>query len=299
MATEKFWKLGIIGWPLGYSLSPLMHTAALKAAGLQGEYKEYKVKPEELKSWLATEAPKLDGFNVTMPHKGEVFSWLKSRDGISEDLEYVGAVNTVGKDEHIGGLSGFNTDGDGFLGALIEAEHRLKDKGKARTGPKQYLLLGAGGAARAIAFILADDGQLTIWNRHPERAQALADDFQEWVSSSLVKLTCEAVSFRELDQARIGNFDVIINATSAGMKGSEGLPLRYDQLHEGQIICDIVFEPRETQLIREARKRGCVVVTGDEMLAAQGTVAFEIWTRVPAVKVLPAMKKALDDHFAA
>ena len=92
---------------------------------------------------------------------------------------------------------------------------------------------------------------------------------------------------------------MLINATPVGMKGQENFPLDYSQLHSGQTVYDIVYEPRETKLIQEARKRGCWVITGDEMLAAQGAAAFEIWTGVPAAKVLPAMRKALDEHFAA
>lgn len=286
--TAKHWKLGIIGWPLGYSLSPVMQQAALKAAGLKGEYKEYKVKPEELEGWLKTEAPGLDGFNVTMPHKEAAFHWLESNGklGDPEQLACIRAVNAVkAEGDH---LTGWDTDGEGFLEPFA---------GIMQLKGKRVLLLGAGGAAKAIAVHLAREARirtLKVWNRRPARAEELAELVDDLHTS------CETHAVKELSDPETGAVDLIVNATPFGMAGNDEVPREViDHLHEGLVAYDLVYQPRETKFVQEARRRGCQVITGDRMLAAQGAAAFQIWTGVPAATVLPAMKKALDEHFAA
>ncbi len=288
--SSKYWKLGIVGWPLGYSLSPLMHTAALKAAGLEGEYKEYPVKPEELDHWLETEAPKLDGFNVTMPHKQEIAAWCRT-EGNSQDAFSVlsGVVNTIVMKG--GRASGHNTDGDGFWTPLV--------KHKPLLIKWQVLLLGAGGAARAIAAVLTLRGvarEMAVWSRRLESAERLVEETRKMSRNASVP----ALAVKDLGSVPVEKCDVIINATPSGMEGEGDAPFPVtSRLRRGQVVYDLVYEPRETGLVLAARKAGCTVITGDEMLAGQGAAAFEIWTRVPAGKVLPAMKKALDEHFAA
>ena len=269
-------------------MSPLMHNAALKAAGLQGEYKEYKVKLEELEHWLETEAPKLDGFNVTMPHKEAVYQWLSSKGRIDPFAQLAGAVNTVaaGRD----GLSGHNTDGEGFWASLKQRPLLVNWK---------VLLLGAGGAARAVAAVLNAREvvrEISVWSRRFEPAQKLADEIKK--AGRKGPLPTEAV--KDLNSFVVEKCDLVINATPSGMEGEGSVPMAVtSRLRRGQVVYDLVYEPRETALVLAARKAGCKVITGDEMLAAQGAAAFEIWTKVPAAKVLPAMKKALDEHFAA
>lgn len=267
-----------------------MHVAALKAAGLQGEYKEYKVKPEDLERWMETEAPKLDGFNVTMPHKTAVWEHINKHGKFGppfpELARDIGAVNTVCSEKN-GQLSGYNTDGPGFM-APFGRSGSLKRKG--------VLLLGAGGAARAIAVYLASAeqvGSLSIWNRNSERAEELA------ARVNGLRLSCKAAVVKDLVKAPVERMALVINATPTGMNKHEESPLECGRLGAGQVVYDIVYDPRETRLIAGARKQGCRVIRGDEMLAGQGAVAFEIWTKVPAAKVLPAMEKALDEHFAA
>ena len=302
----RFYKLGIIGWPLGYSLSPKMHAAALKAAGLQGEYKEYKVKPEELKNWLAVEAPKLEGFNVTMPHKEAVFEWVKENGGFLDPLylEAIGAVNTVRvKDRK---LWGFNTDGVGFMQPLFVPPDPI-----GKVGDGVIILLGAGGAAQAVAVELTaqspgTNARLVIWNRHVERARELANRVDRFLAADL-SMSLEETHFAEpKEDSRdlpVAECLMLINATPVGMKEKEEWLIDPTRLHEGQIVYDIVYEPRETKLIREARKRGCRVITGDEMLAGQGAESFRIWTgkdkALDGTPILSIMKKTLDEHFAA
>ena len=285
----KSWKLGIIGWPLGYSLSPRMHEAALKAALLKGEYKEYKVPPEELGKWLEAEAPKLDGFNVTMPHKRAVWEYVAKHGEFGKPfpdlVRDIGAVNTVQVRD--GRLFGYNTDGPGFL-------EPFRKPGAFRG--KEVLLLGAGGAARAIAVYLAYAEQvssLRIWNRNPEKAKQLVKLVRG------LRSPCRAGAVKDFGDFPVEKMALIVNATPTGMNRHEEAPVECGRLRKGQVVYDIVYEPRETRLIHGARKQGCTVYTGDKMLAGQGAVAFEIWTGVPAAKALPVMKKALDEHFAS
>ncbi|MBI3322062.1 MAG: shikimate dehydrogenase [Candidatus Omnitrophica bacterium] len=281
----KCWKLGIIGWPLGYSLSPRMQEAALKAAGLRGEYREIKVKPEELDAWLDAEAAKLDGFNVTMPHKTAAAAWCRasggSLDPVAAEME---AVNTVA---FSGGKPvGHNTDGAGFLASL--EVRRLDPKGW------EVGLVGAGGAAKAIALALARRGvsRVHVWNRNAERAKELAERVNKASAKPVASVT------EKIDAFPVHACRMLVNATPTGMHKHEEFPVEIGRLRKGQVVYDIVYEPRETRLISEAREQGCEVITGDEMLAGQGAAAFEIWTKVPAAKVLPAMRKMLEKHFA-
>ena len=292
---SKVWKLGIVGWPLGYSLSPKMHNAALKAAGLQGEYREYPVPAEGLWMWLSrvTELG-LDGFNVTMPYKKSVFSWVigewKGQLGRLEELSgVIGALNTVVmRDGH---PYGYNTDGEGFLQTLTQPPRSLDLSGW------HVVLLGAGGAAQAIAVALAlrtRVKRLTLWNRHLSGAEKLRQLLEPLQAQGRTRVEVEVRE--ELDELPLAECQMVVQATPAGMKGQRDLALDYSRLRQGQTVYDIVYEPRETRLIQEARRRGCTVVTGDEMLAGQGAAAFEIWTGVKGM--LPVMKQALDGDFA-
>ena len=291
--SSNYWKLGIVGWPLGYSLSPLMHQAALKAFGLEGEYKEYPVKPEDLDRWLKEDAPKLDGFNVTMPHKKAAFEWLLELERVKKgeihrELDRViGAINTVEvfKD---GYFRGYNTDGDGFYAALCDPSRSI-DAERMRV-----LLLGSGGAAQAIAMVLADVGvgQMMIWNRHPQRAEQLVEKIRASYRG------CKAVSVSSLQEVPFGEVDILVNATSVGMLGVDELLVDANRLPPSAIVYDIVYDPPETPLIRAARRRGMRAITGLEMLVAQGAEAFGLWTRKNTKKVLPVMRKALDEYYA-
>lgn len=289
--------MGIVGWPLGYSLSPKMHQAALKVAGLFGEYREFKVEPDRLDRWLHDEALTLNGFNVTRPHKNAVWKWLRSGSSegsldpslLEEDLD---AVNTVAVRE--GRPIGYNTDVDGFLRPMTDPPRRLTLAGW------QTILLGSGGAAKAIATALALKTKairLVIWNRmaHLDRAKALAARVNALRGSRVFASATADWNALPMEESRL-----LVNATPMGMKGEEEPPedlLR--RVHHGQWVYDVVYEPLETALVRAGRQKGCPVVTGDEMLAGQGAAAFEIWTGVPAGQVLPAMKKELDEYFTA
>ncbi len=274
-----------MGWPLGYSLSPLMHERALAAAGLRGEYKEYPVKPEGVWDWFHREGLQLDGFNVTMPHKPAAANWCAVQGNVKDRVATcMDAVNTVVVAE--GKARGHNTDGEGFLLPLRERQMDLSGW--------SVVLLGAGGTARAIAVALAYQPgikKLVIWNRHLERAQGAVERANLVRREQGYGSFAEAVS--EIDSLPLRECHLLVNATPAGMKGEVELPIDFNQLHSAQVVYDIVYEPRQTSLIRAARGRGCQVVTGDEMLAGQGAASFELWTGVKGM--LPVMRKALEE----
>lgn len=278
---DKYWKLGIIGWPLGYSLSPVMHTAALKACGLEGEYREIKVKPEELEGWLGGEALKLDGFNVTMPHKEAVYQWLVEHPQLGElasDLEKnIEAVNTVAIRNKR--LAGYNTDALGF--ALTLADPPISLEGDP------VVILGAGGAARAVAFALLKKrvSRLVIWNRPGglQRAERLSAKLNELAKDSKFSTVTSNMEALPVSDAKL-----VVNTTPLGMEGvhAEGVSLHpiFEKLHRGQLIYDLVYKPVETPLILEAQQKGCSTISGWQMLAAQGSRAFDIWIGIRVAK---------------
>jgi shikimate dehydrogenase len=267
--------LGLTGWPLGHSLSPLMHSAALQAAGLEGDYHLFSVHPmsegaDELRGLVnRLRTGELHGLNVTIPHKQAVMPLL---DDLSPAAHTIGAVNTLYMKE--GRLRGENTDWAGFLGDL---EVHLPD---CRTGMgRQALVLGAGGSARAVVYALGQCGwQVTISARRPEQSRQLAYEF----STTEPRVTSQSLdAFTGLHQTRL-----IVNTTPAGMNPNvdaspwlDGLPLPV-----GALLYDLIYNPAETCLMRLARTAGLTAVNGLGMLAGQAALAFELWTgcSVPA-----------------
>lgn len=259
----------IIGDPVAHSLSPAMHNAGYKALGIEDQfvYLGTKVKVQDV--GLAVQAMRkmgIHGLTCTIPHKVEVMKFLDEIDPVAKKI---GAVNTVlNKD---GRLIGFNTD---WLGAVTPLEKITKLSGK------KALVLGAGGAARAVVFGLLEKGaNVTIFNRTRKKAIDLAKEFN-----------CQETNLSV--ESEIGNFDIIINTTSVGMKPlDDQTPITVKYLTEKQIIFDIVYDPFETKLLREAKKRGAKIIYGTEMLLHQGTAQFEIYTSRKAPEAV--MRKIL------
>ena len=291
--VERYFKLGIVGWPLGYSLSPLIHSYALESAGLKGEYREYKVEPEKLRAWLEGEALTLDGFNVTMPHKTAVFDWIRenrSRAELVGNTVLLESVNTVVVKN--GRFSGHNTDGTGFLSAFRGAGSELKGW--------RVVLLGSGGAAKAIAFSLLESGvgQLTIWNRkeHLERAELLAERLNA-IAKGFLGVSDFAQAISDLERLPVSECQLLVNATPMGMKRHEQVPETImKRIHGVQTVYDIVYEPRETGLIQAARRAAAKAITGEVMLVGQGAESFKLWTGTQWMQ--PVMQQALNEHFA-
>jgi shikimate dehydrogenase len=266
----------VIGDPVEHSLSPVMHNAAFKKLGLNLVYVAFKVTRNELKEAISgTRSLGLRGLNVTMPHKNAVMSYLDETDSTAKAI---GAVNTILNDK--GKLIGYNTDGKGAMIAL-------KENGIS-TEEKKMLLLGAGGAAKAIAYQAAHEvEELVILNRTSEKAEKLAEVLRKKFGKKMEggKLSAEVL------KEELKTTDILVNATSVGMNPDVNMsPVPSDLLRSGLCVMDIVYNPLETKLAKDAKSVGAKVVSGLEMLLYQGAVSFEIWTNCPAP--VDVMKKA-------
>ncbi|MCE7929092.1 MAG: shikimate dehydrogenase [Dehalococcoidia bacterium] len=257
---------GIIGHPVAHSLSPAFQGAAFRHCGLDVRYEAWETSPEALAGRLVSlRGPAFLGANVTIPYKQTVIPMLDELGGQSAR---VGAVNTIVNRN--GRLFGFNTDGPGFVASLRREAH-FDPAGAA------VLLLGAGGAARGIAFALieANVRSIAIANRTPERARLLASDLASNGGSVL------AVA---LDDS-LDRYGLIVNCTSVGMHGGGGeseMPCDLSTASPGAMVADIVYVPEETPLLRKARALGLRTLPGLPMLIYQGALAFELWTGASA-----------------
>jgi shikimate dehydrogenase len=273
-------KLGLIGYPLGHSLSPQIHTAALKACGLEGDYSLFPIAPDDkqgLKDLLnRVRSGELHGLNVTIPHKHNV---IKLLDGLTPTAQAIGAVNTIYFRENK--LIGDNTDATGFLVDL----KRFVDKYTSRQVDKNALVLGAGGSACAIVYALLNDGwNVTITARRVEQAEQLAQSFLTYH----LPLTTY-----QLNELPLSTFHLLVNATPIGMiPDIDQSPLPENlSLPSNAFVYDLVYNPRETKLVRDARSQGLQATTGLGMLIEQAALAFEKWTGANADRT--AMHKAI------
>jgi shikimate dehydrogenase len=267
--TGKTKLCGLIGDPVEHTMSPAMHNAAYRQMGLDYVYVPFRVRPEELgKAIDGMRAFNIRGLNITIPHKVAVIPFLDKLDTLAEKI---GAVNTIVNDN--GMLSGYNTDATGFLRALLEKG--IKPRGK------NALVLGAGGASRAVSLILADSGakRIIILNRAQELdwAYELAGNI-----SQLYNMDAKAgqLNRESLDSVmeRI-DISILVNATSVGMTpDADSTPFDADLLRPGLVVFDVVYNPLRTRLLRDAEVAGAETISGIEMLAWQGALAFEKWT---------------------
>jgi shikimate dehydrogenase len=254
----------LIGDPVEHTMSPAMHNAAFQKMGLDYLYIPFRVVPEQLSQAVAgLRALNVAGFNVTIPHKVAVIPLLHSLDPLAEKI---GAINTV---VNINGkLKGYNTDAEGFYRVLLE-------QGFSPQG-KNIVLLGAGGAARAIAYILAEQGaRLTILNRLQEL------DWAENIAQFILDDLHKEVKFFELGDIAeaMPGADLLVNATSVGMTPADDVsPVPAALLEKVPVVFDIVYNPLKTRLLKEAAAAGAKTITGIDMLAWQGALAFEKWT---------------------
>jgi shikimate dehydrogenase len=266
----------IIGNPVEHSLSPVMHNVAFKELGLNLVYVAFKVTRNVLKDAISgAKSLGLLGLNVTMPHKNAVMSYLDETDSAAKAI---GAVNTI-LNEH-GKLIGFNTDGKGAMIALQENDVSADEK--------KMVLLGAGGAAKAIAFQAAQEvEELVVLNRTSEKAEKLAELLCKNFGNKVKGRTLSTEVLKE----ELETADILVNATSVGMNPEVNVsPVPSDLLKSDLCVMDIVYNPLETKLLADAKAAGAKVVSGLEMLLYQGAVAFEIWTNCLAP--VDAMKKA-------
>lgn len=258
----------VLGDPIGHSMSPIMLNDVLSYYEIDAHYHPFKVSPEELETAIrGLKAIGISGFNVTIPHKSAIIPFL---DGVDDLALSIGAVNTVVNDN--GKLIGYNTDGYGFIKGLEPYISSFSDK--------KVLVIGAGGAARAIYFTMAKMKPLAIdiTNRTVIKAKEL-------IEACPFESNSKAVS---LDEAEVylNEYDVVIQTTMIGMypKILE-TPISLRNLNTEALVCDIVYNPLETQFMKEARQKGAAVQNGVEMFVYQGALAFEKWTGIfPDVK---------------
>lgn len=264
---------GVIGHPIGHSLSPVMHAAAIKALRLDALYAPFEVPPASLRPMLkALVLAGVEGLNVTVPLKEAV---PRLMDRLDPSASAAGAVNTIVIRNRR--TIGYNTDGVGFVRALKELGWR--------PGPTRAVLLGAGGAARAAALELtrASGSRLTIANRHAERARRLA----RWVSRQRPRAQVRVAA---LNRVSLDDADLLINATTVGMRPGDAALIRPQALRRGVLVYDLVYN-RSTPLVEAARRRGCVAANGLSMLLYQGAESFRLWFhRAPPIA---AMRTAL------
>jgi shikimate dehydrogenase len=262
---------GVLGSPVRHSLSPAIHNAAFEATGLNGVYLAFET--EDLPASLAgVRALSIGGLSVTLPFKSAVIPLLDQLDPLAEEI---GAVNTIKNED--GRLIGFNTDGPGALKAL-EAVTTLSGK--------RCLLLGAGGAARAIGYVLSRKGvEIIVANRSEQRGKSLAAFLEG--------------RFVSLEKANRIEADLLIQTTSVGMFPiTDQAPVHPEALREGMVVMDVIYNPLKTKLLRLAEERGCLTVSGLEMFIYQGAEQFRLWTGLePPLEIMRnAAKKNLLSH---
>ncbi len=268
--TGKTSLVGLIGWPIEHSLSPKMHNAAFAELGLDWVYVPLPVRPDNLPQAIpGLVALNFVGVNVTVPHKQAVMRYM---DELSQSAQTIGAVNTIClRAEGKGKFYGHNTDATGFLNSLLEADCNPQGM--------RVVVLGAGGAARAVVFALAQAkaDSVIVLNRTAQRGAFLVDDLVETFPNNALHfapLTDE--SLMALD----GQIDLVVNTTSVGMSPhvSSCLWPTNIPMPAQTIFCDLVYNPLETLFLAQARAAGAKTINGLGMLIHQGAAAFECWT---------------------
>ncbi|MBU4560839.1 shikimate dehydrogenase [bacterium] len=273
--------VGLIGYPIGHTLSPAMHNRAFEYLDLNYLYLPFPVKESNLKEALrALPALSVVGVNVTLPYKERVLEYL---DEVSEEAELTQAVNTIlVKDSR---LIGYNTDGKGFVTSLKKgAEFNPRDK--------KVVIIGAGGASRAVSIGLAKEGveKITLIDIVFNKAQSLASHIAKNISKVEVAAVKEEGLGKEVREA-----DILINATPLGMKPDDSLPIDPKLLHPNLLVYDLIYNPSKTKLLSEAERIGAKTLNGIGMLLYQGALAFTIWTgrEAPIEVMARALKEEL------
>jgi shikimate dehydrogenase len=279
MITGQTKLTGLIGDPVEHTLSPYMHNAGFSYCNLDYVYVPFQVKKENLKKAIeGARSLGFKGLNVTIPHKIEIIQYL---DIISNNAELIGAVNTIKFDDEI---KGYNTDGLGAVRAIEELES-IKNK--------KVIILGAGGASRAISFqcILNGASEIIIANRTYDKALKLTKNLIDKLDAD-----ARAVTLGDELKHELVDGDILINTTPLGMHPhiNQKPLITSDMLHEDLIVNDIIYNPTETVHLKEAIKAGAKTIYGIKMLLYQGIESFKIWTgREPPIKIF---EKAINDQ---
>lgn len=279
---------GIIGYPLSHTLSPVMHNAAFQALDVDAVYQAMPLKEDGLDNFFREikdpDCP-IFGLNVTIPYKETVMDHL---DAVNPLAVKIGAVNTIVIDKDRK-LVGYNTDAPGFMLHLREL--------KIEIAGRRIAILGAGGSCRAILAALCMVPErpeiIRIYNRTPERTVALLKDLAERFNVGIVE---PAETIEELD---IEHSDILINTTSVGLKSVDPSPVPHDFFHPDLFVYDLIYNPKETRLLREAREAGARTANGSGMLFYQGVLALQHWAEMELPDgVKKAMRKALEKELS-
>jgi len=262
MVNSETKLIGLLGHPVKHSKSPQMHNHMFRLMGLNNSYLAFDVEINDLAKAIAgIRGLQLKGCNVTIPHKVDVMKYL---DEVSEEADQIGAVNTIVNDH--GKLIGYNTDGEGYVRSLIE-EAGIDPNGKS------VLILGAGGAARAISYTFFQYGikQLFIINRNRDKAEILKQKLDSTYKINI----CSVEDLKDL----LDKVDIIVNTTSIGMHPNIGETLiKKEWIKASHLVSDIIYNPLETQLLKDAKEQGATTHSGLGMFVYQGVIAFEKWT---------------------
>lgn len=283
MISSQTKLVGLIGNPIKHSISPAIQNAAFKESDLDFIYTAFNVEEDHLSKAIGgIKALGIKGANVTIPHKTSIINYLDELDDLADKI---GAVNTIKREKD--NLKGYNTDGIGALRALNREVEKIENK--------NVLLLGAGGAARAIAFTLVGEGaNLTLSNRTEPKAENLSSEIEKKTNREVNQVTLKEESLEE----EMKNCEILINSTSVGMHPNEDETLvTSENMHDELTVMDIVYNPLQTKLLQEAEKIGANTINGLEMLIQQGAASFEIWTgEKPSIETMKkAGKKALEE----
>jgi shikimate dehydrogenase len=270
--------VGLIGWPVEHSLSPTMHNAAFEALGLNWRYVPLPVQPQDVAAAVrGLAALGYRGANVTVPHKRAVMTTL---DTVTPEARTLGAVNTIvfgAVPEGSGGIHGCNTDADGFALAL-------RASGFEAEAGKRVVVVGAGGAARAVVSSLLQQGisQIVVLNRTVERAQALVSDLGCRMSGAHRLQAMQLADEALIEHSQ--SADLLVNTTTVGMwpETEKSIWPHGAPVPRNVLVFDLVYTPLETALLKQARDAGAHAVGGLGMLVHQGALSCEIWTGVPA-----------------
>lgn len=275
-------RFAVIGHPIAHSLSPAMHNAAFAECQLPYTYQALDIHPDRLAESLASMYEEgFCGFNVTIPHKEAVF---KSVQDVSQDARRIGAVNTVVRTDQ--GWQGNNTDADGFMKPLLE---------RGDVAGMNVVVLGAGGAARAVVFALAKYSvkSITIVARTVARAEAIAQDLHAVYPT----LICQCA---DVSQELIQEAQLIVNTTPLGMKADDAQLFPYEWIPVAAVCYDLIYWPECTPFLQQAKRKGCVIINGLDMLLWQGVLAWELWTQrtAPVDVMRQALQQALQERHA-
>ena len=284
---------GLIGYPVKHSFSPIMHNAAFRYLGIDAEYRLFSIKPEELEKFFLKDITVKDtngndvhakdilGFNVTIPHKERSLDFV-SLDSESAYLSQIGAINTVVRRDGI--CQGFNTDIAGF-------QWHLTEKNFFNPQGKQAAILGAGGAGRAVAYVLAKTrvSKIVIFDIDNQKSKGVVDMVKSLFSQPQVSCV------DAIEQLDLLNKDLLVNATPIGLKQTDPCLVKPQMLHNELFVYDLIYNPLETKLLALARKAGASASNGLGMLQYQGALSFQLFTggQAPIDKIFRIMGQAL------